>query len=61
MIKPAYPKRQFLILNVLAIVIILFIQYDDLTNFKKICMVIHFIYSLKPEIYLAKKETKFGE
>ena len=37
---PAYPKRQFLTLNVLAIVIIIFIEFDDLTHFKKIFMII---------------------
>ena len=36
-----YPKRRFLTLNVLAIVIIIFIEFDDLTSFKKIFMIIY--------------------
>ena len=32
---PAYPKRQFSTLNVLAIVIIIFNVFDDLTHSKK--------------------------
>ena len=34
-------SKTFSTLNVLAIVIIIFIGFDDLTNFKKICMIIH--------------------
>ena len=38
---PVYPERQFLTLNVLAIVIIIFIEFDYLTHFKKICRAQH--------------------
>ena len=38
---PAYPKRQFSTQNVLAVVIIIFIEFDDLMHFKKICVIIH--------------------
>ena len=38
---PAYSIIQFLTLNVLAVVIIIFIEFDDLTHFKKLCSVIH--------------------
>ena len=31
----AYPKRQFSTLNVLAVVIIIFIEFDDLTHLRK--------------------------
>ena len=38
---PAYSKRCYLTLNILAVVIITFIEFDDLTHFKKTCMLIH--------------------
>ena len=38
---PAYPRRQLLLRNALDIVIIIFTEFDDLTHFKKICMIIH--------------------
>ena len=37
----ALPKRQFLTLNILDIVLIISIEFDDLTHLKKICMIIH--------------------
>ena len=40
MTKPTYPKGQFLTLNAMAIVYIMFIVIDDLTHLKKICMII---------------------
>ena len=40
---PAYYKGKFSTLDVLARVIIIFIKFDDLTHFKKICMIIQFL------------------
>ena len=41
MTVPAYPKRQSLSLNVLVIVVIIFIDFDDLAHFKEIFTIIH--------------------
>ena len=47
---PAYAKRQFLLF--LAIVIFTFIEFDDLTHFRKICMLTHLCMKLDSLINL---------